>query len=137
MSYDQLITEALLNATDRMLTLKDVYLAIAAKHPFYKIETASWKNCIRHNLSLNKNFIKLSNDKGSFWMLKSGAESILLAKPDKKSARKVKGSQKTVNPSGVAASQAIQVLPLTPPLSPGTYMIYSILLIIQGCSILE
>ena len=105
MSYDQLITEALLNGTDRMLTLKDVYLTIAAKHPFYKIETPSWKNCIRHNLSLNKNFIKLSNDKGSFWMLKSGAESILLAKPDKKSARKVKGSQKTVNPSGVAASQ--------------------------------
>ena len=119
LSYDQLITEALANATDRMLTLNNVYLAIAAKHPFYKIENPSWKNCIRHNLSLNKNFIKLSNDKGSFWMLKVGAESILLAKPDKKSGRKVKGSQNT----GIAAIQGIQILPLTPPLSPGTYLI--------------
>ena len=127
MSYDQLITEALLNATDRMLTLKDVYLAIAAKHPFYKIKNPSWKNCIRHNLSLNKNFIKMSDDKGSFWKLESGAESILLAKPDKKSARKVKGSQNTANPSlATTSQQVVQVLPLnngilTPPLSTGTY----------------
>ena len=127
MSYDQLITEALLNAKDRMLTLKDIYLAIAAKHPFYKIEEKKgWKNCIRHNLSLNKNFIKLSNDKGSFWKLEVGAESILVPKADKKSARKVKGSQNTANQSS-ASQQVVQVvLPLnngilTPPQSPGTY----------------
>ena len=127
MSYDQLITEALLNATNRMLTLKDVYLAISAKHPFYKIESSSWKNCIRHNLSLNKNFIKLSNDKGSFWKLEVGAESIFLTKADKKSARKVKSSQNTAYPSlATTRQQVVQVLPLnngilTPPLSPGTY----------------
>ena len=125
MSYDQLITEALANAKNRMLTLNNVYLAIAARHPFYKIENPSWKNCIRHNLSLNKNFTKLSDGKGSFWMLEPGAESILLAKPDKKSARKVKGSQNTVHLSGVAVSQGIQVLPLTPPHSPGMYLLIS------------
>ena len=130
-TYDQLITEALANAADKMLTLNDVYLAIAAKHPFYKIKNPSWKNCIRHNLSLNKNFIKLSDDKGSFWKLESGAESILLAKPDKKSARKVKGIQQNTANSSLATTsqQVVQVLPLnngilTPPLSPGTYQFF-------------
>ena len=128
MTYDQLITEALANAPNKMLTLNNVYIAIAAKHPFYKIEEKNgWKNSIRHNLSLNKNFIKLSNDKGSLWKLEVGAESILLAKPDKKNARKVKGSQNTANSSlATTSQQVVQVLPLnngilTPPQSPGTY----------------
>ena len=126
MTYDQLITEALANAPEKMLTLNDIYLAISAKHPFYKNGTKNWKNGIRHNLSLNKNFIKLSVDKGSFWKLEVGAESILLPKADKKSARKVKGSQNTANQSS-ASQQVVQVvLPLnngilTPPQSPGTY----------------
>ena len=128
MTYEQLITEALASAPDRMLTLNNIYLAIAAKHPFYKIEEKKgWKNSIRHNLSLNKNFNKLSDDKGSLWILEEGAESILLAKADKKNARKVKGSQNTANPSlATTSQQVVQILPwnngiLTPPLSPGTY----------------
>ena len=130
MTYDQLITEALANTPEKMLTLNDIYLAIAAKHPFYKNGTKNWKNGIRHNLSLNKNFMKLSDDKGSFWMLEIGAESILLAKPDKKSARKVKGSQNTANPPlAITSQQVVQVLPLsngilTPPHSPGKYYFF-------------
>ena len=136
MSYDQLITEALLNAKDRMLTLKDIYLTIAAKHPFYKIEEKKgWKNCIRHNLSLSKNFTKSSDDKGSFWKLESGAESILLLKPDKKSALKIKGSQNTASPPlATTSQQVVQVLPLnngilTPPQSPGTYPFFKDIII--------
>ena len=58
MSYAQLIAEALNNAPERALVLSDIYKAINAKHPFYRLETKGWQNSIRQNLTLNKNFIK-------------------------------------------------------------------------------
>ena len=125
MTYNQLITEALLNATDKKLTLTGIYHAIVEKHPFYKIENKTWQNVIRHNMSHSKKFIKCSKDKGSYWTLESGAEPILLAKTDKKSGQKVKGSQNTSNSSlATTNQQVVQVLPLNndilTPLLPGT-----------------
>ena len=54
----QLIAEALNNAPEKTLVLSDIYKAINAKYPYYKLETHGWQNSIRHNLSANKNFIK-------------------------------------------------------------------------------
>jgi len=62
MSYAQLIAEALLTGTERMLTLNDIYIAINKQHPYYSLDAASgrnWQNAIRHNLTLNKAFIKV------------------------------------------------------------------------------
>lgn len=50
MSYAQLIAEALLTGTDRMLTLNEIYIAINKKHPYYSLDAASgrnWQNAIR------------------------------------------------------------------------------------------
>ena len=58
MSYPQLISEALNNAPEKTLVLSDIYKAINAKHPHYVLEKQRWKESIRHNLSVNKNFIK-------------------------------------------------------------------------------
>ena len=58
MSYAKLIAEALNNSSNGMLTVSDIYKAICVKHPYFKMETRGWKNCIRHNLSINKSFTK-------------------------------------------------------------------------------
>lgn len=106
MSYAQLIAEALVNAPDGMLTLSEIYAAISARHPFYKMEARNWQNSIRHNLTLNKSFTKVprmssSEGRGSYWKLEPGAESIIF----KRSARNVsKGTPGT--PGGSATTSA-------------------------------
>ena len=75
MSYAQLIAEALLTAPDGMLALKDIYIAINNKHPYYSLDETfgrKWQNSIRHNLTLHKGFIKLARQftTGYHWTLK-------------------------------------------------------------------
>ena len=59
MSYGQLIAEALNNSPNQALILSDIYKAISAKHPHYKLETTNWQNSVRHNLSLSNHFVKI------------------------------------------------------------------------------
>ncbi|GMR36894.1 hypothetical protein PMAYCL1PPCAC_07089, partial [Pristionchus mayeri] len=73
LSYSQLIREAIENSPDRKSTLSSIYEYIATKYKYYAhCPTITWKNSIRHNLSLNRQFSKLDkavNGKGSFWTL--------------------------------------------------------------------
>merc|ERR1719189_48192 len=74
MSYPQIIAEALNNASEKTLVLSDIYKAINAKYPYYKLETQRWKESIRHNLSVNKKFIKVEkfadfDKRGCYWKL--------------------------------------------------------------------
>ena len=59
MSYAQLIAEALNNAPEQSLVLSDIYKAINAKHPYYKLEAQGWQKGISTRLTLNKYFIKI------------------------------------------------------------------------------
>ena len=69
MSYPKLIEEALMKNPDGKLTLADIYHAISTTHPYYGIVNNAWKNHIRHCLTRNDRFTKLSQDKGSYWTL--------------------------------------------------------------------
>ena len=79
MSFAQLIAEALNNAPEQTLVLSDIYKAINAKYPYYKLETRGWQNSIRHNLTLNENFIK----KGKKWELSKDVPKLLLERKHK------------------------------------------------------
>lgn len=113
MSYAQLIAEGLVNSPDGMLTLAEIYAAISARHPYYKMEARNWQNSIRHNLTLNKSFTKVprmssSEGRGSYWKLEPGAESIIF----KRSARNVNKSASnsantSANSAGIASSGEI------------------------------
>lgn len=88
-SYATLIGMAILGNPDRKLTLSQIYLWISVTFKYYKREDVGWQNSIRHNLSLNKAFIKgdkSKDGKGHFWCIKEGCEDqFLKSRNNKKS----------------------------------------------------
>jgi len=78
-SYAQLIGMAILRAPNRRLTLAQIYKWISGTFSYYNASDAGWQNSIRHNLSLNKAFIKQERPKdepgkGNFWTIEPGME---------------------------------------------------------------
>lgn len=59
-SYAQLIVQAVASAHDRQLTLSGIYSYITKNYPYYRFVDKGWQNSIRHNLSLNRYFIKVN-----------------------------------------------------------------------------
>ncbi|OTB04953.1 hypothetical protein M426DRAFT_145125 [Hypoxylon sp. CI-4A] len=91
-SYAQLIGMAILRAPQRRLTLSQIYKWISDNFSFYSAQDAGWQNSIRHNLSLNKAFIKQERPKddpgkGNYWAIEPGMEhQFMREKPSKKGA---------------------------------------------------
>lgn len=82
-SYAQLIIQAISSAEENQLTLAGIYQYITKFYPYYKNCDKGWQNSIRHNLSLNRYFIKVPRGqeepgKGSFWRIDQGCESKLI-----------------------------------------------------------
>ncbi|KAJ2759067.1 hypothetical protein IWQ56_005840, partial [Coemansia nantahalensis] len=73
-SYASLIAQAINSTAEAKVTLNGIYTYIMANYPYYKHAQNGWQNSIRHNLSLNKAFIRVqraSNEpgKGSYWAI--------------------------------------------------------------------
>ncbi|KAJ2736422.1 hypothetical protein IW152_000783 [Coemansia sp. BCRC 34962] len=71
-SYATLITYALLHHPRKQMTLNEIYNWVMANYPYFKTAGSGWKNSIRHNLSLNKTFVRIprpANEpgKGAYW----------------------------------------------------------------------
>lgn len=105
-SYATLIGMAILRSQNRRLTLAQIYKWISDNFVFYRLAESGWQNSIRHNLSLNKNFIKIERPKddpgkGNYWAIKPGQERPFLQ--DKKNP-----IRRITNSDG---SQYLQALP--------------------------
>ncbi|KAJ9477677.1 putative forkhead-like transcriptional regulator [Pseudozyma hubeiensis] len=78
-SYAGLIGQAIKSSSDMRLSLSEVYDWISSTYPFFEKGDRGWQNSIRHNLSLNKSFVKIEREanmpgKGGWWGIKPGHE---------------------------------------------------------------
>lgn len=78
MSFACLIAMAILDSDAKRLTVSEVYEWMKQAYPYFSSSAAGtgWKNSVRHNLSLNKHFVKQTRDdgepggKGSYWRIR-------------------------------------------------------------------
>lgn len=86
-SYATLIGMSILSNSERKLTLSQIYQWISDTFKYYRREEVGWQNSIRHNLSLNKAFIKgekSKDGKGHFWCIQPGCEEQFLRSKNSK-----------------------------------------------------
>ncbi|VDN51488.1 unnamed protein product [Dracunculus medinensis] len=87
-SYAQLITLAMRHHRNCKVLLSDIYDYIKTNFAWYRKADLTWQNSIRHNLSLNKQFVKLprkegDKGKGSYWILDPNVPDPLSTKTKK------------------------------------------------------
>ncbi|KAM6972336.1 forkhead box protein K1 [Aplochiton taeniatus] len=113
-SYAQLIVQAISSAPDRQLTLSGIYTHITKHYPYYRTADKGWQNSIRHNLSLNRYFLKVARSqeepgKGSFWRVDSASESKLVEQAFRK--RRQRGVACFRTPFGPLSSRSAPASP--------------------------
>ncbi|XP_063053855.1 forkhead box protein P1-like [Engraulis encrasicolus] len=66
-TYAALIRQAIIEASGMRLTLREIYHWFTRTFAFFRRNAATWKNAVRHNLSLHKCFVRVENVKGAVW----------------------------------------------------------------------
>ncbi|XP_053493735.1 forkhead box protein K2-like [Ictalurus furcatus] len=113
-SYAQLIVQAVTLAPDKQLTLNGIYTHITKNYPYYRSADKGWQNSIRHNLSLNRYFIKVPRSqeepgKGSFWRIDPSSEGKLVEQAFRK--RRPRGVPCFRTPLGPLSSRSAPASP--------------------------
>lgn len=69
-SYIALIAKVILASPSQKLNLASIYRAMEEKFPYLKSRGPGWRNSVRHNLSVNDCFVKVSrceDGRGHYW----------------------------------------------------------------------
>ncbi|CAF0821800.1 unnamed protein product [Brachionus calyciflorus] len=76
--YLEIIADGILSCNVKMMQLHEIYNFMEKKYEYFaKNVNKSWRNSVRHNLSLNECFVKAgrgSNGKGNYWKIHPACE---------------------------------------------------------------
>lgn len=70
LSYIALIAKVILSSPSQNLNLASIYRALEEQFPYLRSRGPGWKNSVRHNLSVNNCFVKVSrceDGRGHYW----------------------------------------------------------------------
>lgn len=110
-SYAQLIVQAIASNPEHQLTLSGIYAYISRNYPYYRPNDKGWQNSIRHNLSLNRFFVKVPRSqeepgKGSFWRIDPASESKLIEQAFRRRRQRIVSNFKTPSTAGILVRPA-------------------------------
>ncbi|XP_058678444.1 forkhead box protein P3 [Ammospiza caudacuta] len=66
-TYATLIRWAILESPQRQRPLAEIYHWFSRRFGFFRHNTRTWKNAVRHNLSLHKCFVRVEAARGAVW----------------------------------------------------------------------
>ncbi|KAK6176259.1 hypothetical protein SNE40_014572 [Patella caerulea] len=96
-SYATLISMAINETKEKKINISSIYKWITDNFSYYKMADSHWKNSIRHNLSLNKRFEKVSrlpneSSKGGYWKINPEFDDVTRANLPKKRTNVIDGN---------------------------------------------
>lgn len=68
-TYAALLKQALSEAPSHQMNLNEIYSWFSSNFAYYRNNPHSWKNAVRHNLSLHNIFRRVENTTGAVWCL--------------------------------------------------------------------
>lgn len=105
--YSILITDCLRSrGTERGMSLSEIYKGIQELYPYYFYCPDGWQSSVRHNLSLNKSFRKISKEgKGWLW----GVNEEVIAEKDRARQKQLENAKSKTPKSSTKSSTKLQL----------------------------